>query len=60
MPDWLAGDEQWALESGRYFRPTPREAAVLAHLTRIARGPTGLGTTAARPADSRAPIARTP
>ncbi|HEV7758947.1 MAG TPA: hypothetical protein VGO78_08155 [Acidimicrobiales bacterium] len=57
MRDWLAGDEQWARESGRYFGPTPREAAVLAH---IARGPTGLGTSAARPANSRAPIARDP
>jgi germacradienol/geosmin synthase len=60
MRDWLAGDEQWAMESGRYFGPTPGEAEVLAQLTRIARGPTGLGTSAARPANSRAPIARTP
>src|SRR4029453_13476000 len=48
MRDWLAGDEQWARESGRYFGPTPREAALLAQGTHIARGPPGLGTSAPR------------
>lgn len=42
LRDWLAGDEHWILASGRYSRPTAGERALLA------RGPTGLGTSAAR------------
>ena len=33
LRDWLAGNERWALESGRYTGLTPREAAVAEHLT---------------------------
>jgi germacradienol/geosmin synthase len=49
LRDWLAGDEHWALTSGRYLRPTKRERALLAHVAPILGGPTGLGTSAARP-----------
>jgi germacradienol/geosmin synthase len=51
LRDWLAGDEHWALTSGRYLRPTRHERAILVTVTAsaILGGPTGLGTSAARP-----------
>jgi germacradienol/geosmin synthase len=46
LRDWMAGDTRWAEESGRYSAPaSPLEAALAAA---IPRGPTGLGTAAAR------------
>jgi germacradienol/geosmin synthase len=64
LRDWLAGDEHWILTSGRYLAPTPGETEPLARAaavallpeppsatptTRLGRGPSGLGTSAARP-----------
>lgn len=46
LRDWMAGDLRWAAESGRYRRPTAAERRLLPLLP---TGPTGLGTSAARP-----------
>jgi hypothetical protein len=51
--DYVAADEQWVQETGRYTRPTPLEVSAIQNLW---RGPTGPGTSAARLSGRRQPL----